>query len=108
MVGISLEIQLSTYEIDKKWSNMVSIRRVELLVFYTIYNAKSSNYDSTTIWLRYQSFENRLEDEPRVGIPIRQSLLWVVITLFFIVLSFRIDLLYDEKMAHLGKPLKKL
>ena len=80
---------------------MVSIRRVELLVFYTIYNAKSSNYDSTTIWLRYQSFENRLEDEPRVGTPIRRAL-------FFIVLSFRIDLLYDEKMAHLGKPLKKL
>ena len=37
---------------------MASISWVEVLEFYTIYSAKSSNY---------QSFDNRLEDEPQVS-----------------------------------------
>ena len=32
-------------------------------------------YDSTTFQLRHQSFDNRLNDKPQVGTPIRRSLL---------------------------------
>ena len=50
---------------------------------YSIFDSRSSNsipihqfYDSTTIWLRYQRYENQLDDERRVGTPIRQNLQW--------------------------------
>ena len=39
-----------------------------------VFKFKSYHYQAST-WARYQSFDNRLEDKPRVGTPICQSLL---------------------------------
>ena len=76
MVGICLEIESSTFEIDKSWSNMASIRQVEsryscyIHLLGRVTRPQSFNfYDSATIQLRYQSFGNCLVDEPQVGTP---------------------------------------
>ena len=51
---------------------MAITRQVD--VFVT--RPQTTNFMTTTIQLRYQNFDIRLEDKPRVGTPIRQNLLY--------------------------------
>ena len=55
-------------------------------IFASILASSSSNstlihqfYDSTAIWLGYQRFENRFDDEPWVGTPIGRNLLPTIV-----------------------------
>ena len=69
MVGTCLDIEASYFEIDKLRFICLVLRLEHKLLKF-----ESTFYDSTTTQLRCQSFDNRLEDEPRVRTLIRQSL----------------------------------